>query len=59
VEDRTQLWNDFARQIAIDSHPRDDRRRSGHPTSSMSRHTCWPSCSPDHLRFDVKDPDFP
>jgi transketolase len=59
VEDRTQLWNDFARQIAIDSLRATTAAGSGHPTSSMSCAHLLSVLFADHLRFDVKDPDFP
>jgi transketolase len=59
VEDRTQLWNDFARQIAIDSLRATTAAGSGHPTSSMSSAHLLAVLFADHLRFDVKDPDFP
>jgi transketolase len=59
VEDRTQLWNDFARQIAIDSLRATTAAGSGHPTSSMSCAHLLAVLFADHLRFDVKDPDFP
>ena len=59
MEDRTQLWNDFARQIAIDSLRATTAAGSGHPTSSMSSAHLLAVLFADHLRFDVKDPDFP
>jgi transketolase len=59
VEDRTQLWNDFARQIAIDSLRATTAAGSGHPTSSMSCAHLLAVLFADHLRYDVKDPDFP
>jgi transketolase len=59
VKDRTQLWNDFARQIAIDSLRATTAAGSGHPTSSMSSAHLLAVLFADHLRFDVKDPDFP
>jgi len=59
VEDRAQLWNDFARQIAIDSIRATTAAGSGHPTSSMSAAHLLAVLFADHLRFDVKDPDFP
>jgi transketolase len=59
VEDRTKLWNDFARQIAIDSLRATTAAGSGHPTSSMSCAHLLAVLFADHLRYDVKDPDFP
>jgi transketolase len=59
VEDRTQLWNDFARQIAIDSLRATTAAGTGHPTSSMSSAHLLAVLFADHLRFDVKDPGFP
>jgi len=59
VDDRTQLWNDFARQIAIDSLRATTAAGSGHPTSSMSSAHLLAVLFADHLRFDVKDPSFP
>jgi transketolase len=59
VEDRSQLWNDFARQIAIDSLRATTAAGSGHPTSSMSSAHLLAVLFADHLRFDVKDPAFP
>jgi transketolase len=59
VEDRTQLWNDFARQIAIDSLRATTAAGSGHPTSSMSAAHLLAVLFADHLRYDVKDPEFP
>jgi transketolase len=59
VEDRTRLWNDFARQIAIDSLRATTAAGSGHPTSSMSSAHLLAVLFADHLRFDVKDPAFP
>jgi transketolase len=59
VEDRTQLWNDFARQIAVDSLRATTAAGSGHPTSSMSSAHLLAVLFADHLRFDVKDPAYP
>jgi transketolase len=59
VDDRTQLWNDFARQIAIDSLRATTAAGSGHPTSSMSAAHLLAVLFADHLRYDVKDPEFP
>jgi transketolase len=56
VQDRTQLWNDLAAQIAVDSIRATTAAGSGHPTSSMSCAHLLSVLFADHLRFDVKDP---
>jgi transketolase len=56
VHDRTQLWNDLAAQIAVDSIRATTAAGSGHPTSSMSSAHLLAVLFADHLRFDVKDP---
>jgi transketolase len=56
VSDRTQLWNDLAAQIAVDSIRATTAAGSGHPTSSMSCAHLLSVLFADHLRFDVKDP---
>jgi transketolase len=56
VPDRTQLWNDLAAQIAVDSIRATTAAGSGHPTSSMSCAHLLSVLFADHLRFDVKDP---
>jgi transketolase len=58
VEDRIQLWNDLAAQIAVDSIRATTAAGSGHPTSSMSCAHLLAVLFADHLRFDVKDPAF-
>ena len=58
VEDRTQLWNDLAAQIAVDSIRSTTAAGSGHPTSSMSCAHLLAVLFADHLRMDVKDPSF-
>jgi transketolase len=58
VEDRTQLWNDLAAQIAVDSIRATTAAGSGHPTSSMSAAHLLAVLFADHLRFDVKDPAY-
>jgi Transketolase, N-terminal subunit len=59
MEDRAQLWNGFAAQIAVDSLRATTAAGSGHPTSSMSCAHLLAVLFADHLRFDVKDPDYP
>jgi len=59
VDDRAQLWNGFAAQIAIDSLRATTAAGSGHPTSSMSSAHLLAVLFADHLRFDVKDPAYP
>jgi transketolase len=59
VEDRAQLWNGFAAQIAVDSLRATTAAGSGHPTSSMSCAHLLAVLFADHLRFDVKDPAYP
>ncbi len=56
MQDRTQLWNDLAAQIAVDSIRATTAAGSGHPTSSMSSAHLLAVLFADHLRFDVKDP---
>jgi transketolase len=58
VQDRTQLWNDLAAQIAIDSIRATTAAGSGHPTSSMSCAHLLAVLFADHLRFDVKAPEY-
>jgi len=59
MEDRAQLWNGFAAQIAVDSLRATTAAGSGHPTSSMSCAHLLAVLFADHLRFDVKDPAYP
>ncbi len=56
--DRTKLWNDLAAQIAVDSIRATTSAGSGHPTSSMSCAHLLAVLFADHLRFDVKAPDY-
>jgi transketolase len=58
VGDRTQLWNDLAAQIAVDSIRATTAAGSGHPSSSMSSAHLLAVLFADHLRFDVKDPAY-
>ena len=58
MEDRTQLWNELAAQIAVDSIRATTAAGSGHPTSSMSAAHLLAVLFADHLRYDVKDPAF-
>ena len=59
MDDRIQLWNDLAAQIAVDSIRCTTRAGSGHPTSSMSSAHLLSVLYADHLRFDVGDPKSP
>jgi transketolase len=59
VGTRTQLWNDLAAQIAVDSIRATTAAGSGHPTSSMSCAHLLAVLYADHLRTDVKDPRAP
>jgi len=59
VGDRTQLWNDLAAQIAVDSLRATTAAGSGHPTSSMSSAHLLAVLFADHLRTDVGDPRNP
>ena len=59
MDDRTQLWNDLAAQIAVDSIRATTAAGSGHPTSSMSSAHLLAVLFADHLRFDVKEPHYP
>lgn len=56
MQDRTQLWNDFAAQIAVDSIRATTAAGSGHPTSAMSSAHLLAVLFADHLHFDVSDP---
>ena len=56
MADRTQLWNDLAAQIAVDSIRATTAAGSGHPTSSMSCAHLLAVLFADHLRTDVADP---
>ena len=59
MDDRTQLWNDFAAQIAVDSIRATTAAGSGHPTSSMSCAHLLAVLYADHLRTDIEIPAFP
>ncbi len=59
MDDRTQLWNDLAAQIAVDSIRCTTEAGSGHPTSSMSCAHLLAVLYADHLRYDVSDPKSP
>jgi transketolase len=58
VNDRTELWNELAAQIAVDSIRATTAAGSGHPTSSMSCAHLLAVLHADHLRTDVKDPHY-
>ena len=58
MHDRTELWNDLAAQIAVDSIRATTAAGSGHPTSAMSCAHLLAVLFADHLRFDVKDPGY-
>ena len=59
MDDRRQLWNDLAAQIAVDSIRCTTAAGSGHPTSSMSCAHLLSVLFADHLRTDVADPKSP
>jgi transketolase len=59
MEDRIQLWNEFAAQLAVDSIRCTTAAGSGHPTSSMSAAHLTAVLYADHLRTHVSDPDDP
>jgi transketolase len=56
MDDRTQLWNDFAAQLAVDSIRCTTAAGSGHPTSSMSAAHLIAVLYADHLRTTVAEP---
>ena len=56
MDDRTQLWNDFAAQLAVDSIRCTTAASSGHPTSSMSAAHLIAVLYADHLRTNVAEP---
>lgn len=58
MEDRRQLWDDLAAQIAVDSIRATTAAGSGHPTSCMSCAHLVAVLFADHLRYDVKDPAY-
>ncbi|MGZ5301744.1 MAG: transketolase [Actinomycetota bacterium] len=59
MDDRTQLWNELAAQLAVDSIRCTTAAGSGHPTSSMSAAHLTAVLYADHLRTHVSDPDDP
>ncbi len=59
MSDRTQLWNDLAAQLAVDSIRCTTAAASGHPTSSMSAAHLTAVLFADHLRTHVSDPKDP
>ena len=59
MDDRTQLWNDFAAQLAVDSIRCTTTANSGHPTSSMSAAHLISVLYADHLHTNVAEPDDP
>jgi transketolase len=59
MDDRIQLWNDLAAQIAVDSIRCTTEAGSGHPTSSMSCAHLLAVLYASHLRYDVGDPKSP
>jgi transketolase len=59
VDDRTQLWNELAAQLGVDSIRSTTAAGSGHPTSSLSAAHLVAVLFSDHLRTDVADPRSP
>jgi transketolase len=59
MDDRTQLWNDLAAQLGIDSIRCTTRAGSGHPTSSLSAAHLVAVLFADHLRTDLEEPRSP
>ena len=59
MDDRTDLWNELAAQIAVDSIRATTAAGSGHPSSSMSCAHLLAVLFADHLRTDVHDPKNP
>ncbi len=59
MDDRIQLWNDLAAQLAVDSIRCTTEAGSGHPTSSLSAAHLVSVLVADHLRTDVDDPRSP
>src|SRR5207249_1571134 len=55
--DKTELWNDLAAQLCVDSIRASTAAGSGHPTSSMSAAHLLAVLYADHLRYDVDDPE--
>jgi transketolase len=59
MDDRTQLWNELAAQLAVDSIRSTTAAGSGHPTSSLSAAHLVAVLFADHLRTDLADPRSP
>jgi transketolase len=59
MDDRTQLWNELAAQLAVDSIRSTTAAGSGHPTSSLSAAHLVAVLFADHLRTDIADPRSP
>ena len=59
TDDRSELWNELAAQLAIDSIRSTTQAGSGHPTSSMSAAHLTAVLFADHLRTDLSDPHSP
>ncbi len=57
MDDRTQIWNELAAQLAVDSIRCTTAAGSGHPTSSMSAAHLTAVLYADHLRTQISDPD--
>ena len=56
MDDRAELWNELAAQLAVDSIRCTTAAGSGHPTSSMSAAHLAAVLYADHLRTHVADP---
>ena len=59
MDDRTELWNELAAQLGIDSIRSTTEAGSGHPTSSLSAAHLVAVLFADHLRTDLEDPKSP
>jgi transketolase len=59
MDDRTQLWNELAAQLGVDSIRSTTEAGSGHPTSSLSAAHLVAVLFADHLRTDMSDPRSP
>jgi transketolase len=59
MDDRIELWNELAAQLAVDSIRSTTAAGSGHPTSSLSAAHLVSVLFADHLRTDVADPRSP
>ena len=59
MDDRHQVWNDLAAQIAVDSIRCTTAAGSGHPTSSMSCAHLLAVLFSEHLRTDLTEPKSP